>query len=267
MKLKHTLTTCLLAIGLAAARAEDATVSVPGLNSNKSAPASASAPTTATPPAFTDAQLVEEFGWFIGKRVGLTELEFSKAEVDALVKGLTAAAAGKDTPYTLEKIGPLMDEFMQKKQGAYMTKLKNQNNAANAQFFTKLKENKNVQELPSGLRYEVVKQGDGSFPKPTDTVKVNYTGALIDGTVFDSTDKHEPVAPAEFALDQVIPGWTEGIQKISKGGKIKLYVPPSLAYGDDGRPGIPPGSTLVFDVELLEIKPTAPAAPATPGKP
>ena len=68
--------------------------------------------------------------------------------------------------------------------------------------------------------------------------------------------------PAEFPLDQVIPGWTEGIQKVNKGGKIKLYVPPQLAYGDDGRPGIPPGSTLVFEVELLDIKPAAAAAPA-----
>ncbi len=268
MKLKHTLTTCLLAASMIAARAEDNKITVPGLSA-PAAPASAPAATAAAPaaaPAFTEAQLCEEFGWFIGKRVGLTELEFSPAEVAALVKGLQAAAGGKDSPYTLDKIGPLMDEFMQKKQNAYMAKLKDKNTAANIDFFTKLKENKNIVELPSGLRYEIVKQGDGTFPKPTETVKVHYTGTLIDGTKFDSSvDRGEP---AEFGLDQVIPGWTEGIQKVSKGGKIKLYVPPSLAYGDDGRPGIPPGSTLIFDVELLDIKPTAPAAPAaTPAKP
>ena len=101
---------------------------------------------------------------------------------------------------------------------------------------------------------------------PTDTVKVHDTGTLIDGSVFDSSVQRGE--PAEFPLDQVIPGWTEGIQKMTKGGKIKLYVPPQLAYGDDGRPGIPPGSTLIFDVELLEIKaPTAAsAAPALPAK-
>jgi FKBP-type peptidyl-prolyl cis-trans isomerase len=71
------------------------------------------------------------------------------------------------------------------------------------------------------------------------------------------------VQPAEFELDKVITGWTEGLQKINKGGKIRLYVPPQLAYGDEGRPGIPPGSTLIFDVELLDITPT-PAAPETP---
>ncbi len=90
-------------------------------------------------------------------------------------------------------------------------------------------------------------------------MKVNYTGTLVDGTVFDSSAQRGQ--PAEFPLDGVIPGWTEGIQKIGKGGKIKLYVPPELGYGDEGRPGIPPGSTLIFDVELLDIKPT-PAAPA-----
>jgi FKBP-type peptidyl-prolyl cis-trans isomerase len=265
MKLKHTLTTCLLALGLAAAvHAQDPKVSVPGIT-DKAAPA----PASAAAPAFTDAQMLEEYGWFVGKRLGLAELEFNPTEVAQIVKGLMAAAAGKDTPYVADKIGPLMDEFLQKKQTAYIGKLKTKNLAQNNDFFTKLKENKNVKELPSGLRYEVVKEGNGTFPKPTDSVKVNYTGTLIDGSVFDATEKHDDKAPSEFALNEVIPGWTEGIQKVSKGGKIKLYVPPSLAYGDDGRPGIPPGSTLIFDVELLDIKAAAPAVPAaaTPGKP
>jgi FKBP-type peptidyl-prolyl cis-trans isomerase len=87
-------------------------------------------------------------------------------------------------------------------------------------------------------------------------------GKLIDGTEFDSSIKRGE--PAEFPLDQVIPGWTEGIQKMNKGGKIRLHVPPQLGYGDDGRPGIPPSSTLVFDVELLDIKSPPAAAPAAP---
>jgi FKBP-type peptidyl-prolyl cis-trans isomerase len=245
MKLKYSLTLSLLALGLTAAHAQEVKRNEPGK------------PESAPAPAFTDLQLVEEFGWFIGKRVGLTELEFSKGEVDALLKGIAAAASGKDSPYDLEQIGPAMDEFMQKKQTAYMGKLKQQNVSANLEFFNKLKENRNVVELPSGLRYEVTKQGDGTFPKEDHSVKVHYTGTLIDGTVFDSSVQRGE--PAEFGLREVIPGWTEGIQKVSKGGKIKLYVPPHLAYGDDGRPGIPPGSTLIFDVELLDIK-TANAA-------
>ena len=90
---------------------------------------------------------------------------------------------------------------------------------------------------------------------------MNYTGKLIDGTVFDSSERQGK--PFEFPLNKVIAGWTEGLQKISKGGKIKLYVPPQLAYGDEGRPGIPPGATLIFDIELIDITPGAAAdAPA-----
>ena len=262
MKLKTTATITLLALGLTAVRAEDKKITVPGITPAPAAPAAAPAA-----PAFTEAQIVEEFGWFVGKRVGLTELEFTPAEIAAFVKGISIAAAGKDTPFDLEKIGPLMDEFMQKKQDAFSTKAKTKSLAAATAYFTKLKENKNVVELPSGLRYEIVKPGEGAFPKAADTVKVHYTGTLVDGTVFDSSVQRGE--PAEFPLEGVIPGWTEGLQKVNKGGKIKLYVPPHLAYGDDGSKGaIPPGSTLVFDVELLEIKagaaamPTMPAAPA-----
>jgi FKBP-type peptidyl-prolyl cis-trans isomerase len=258
MKQKHIATICLLALGLVPTHAQEVKLNIPG-KTDQPAAAGQTAPAKA---AFTDAQLIEEFGWFIGKRVGLTELEFSKAEVDLLLKGISQAASGKESPYELEKIGPMMDEFMQKKQGAYLGKLKEKNASVNTNFFAKLKENKAIVELPSGLRYEIIKAGDGASPKPTETVKVHYTGTLIDGSVFDSSVQRGE--PAEFPLDQVIPGWTEGIQKMNKGGKIKLYVPPQLAYGDDGRPGIPPGSTLIFDVELLDIKPTsqAPAGPA-----
>jgi FKBP-type peptidyl-prolyl cis-trans isomerase len=260
MKLKHIATIHLLALGLALARAQEVKPTAPATPDQ---PAAASAAASPAKSAYTDAQLIEEFGWFIGKRVGLTELEFTKEEVETLVKGIALAASGKDSPYELEKIGPAMDEYMQKKQQAYLGKLKDKNSSANTSFFNKLKDNKAIVELPSGLRYEVVKAGTGPAPKPTETVKVHYTGTLIDGSVFDSSVQRGE--PAEFPLDQVIAGWTEGIQKVTKGGKIKLYVPPHLAYGDDGRPGIPPGSTLIFDVELLDIKPTA-AATAQPAK-
>jgi FKBP-type peptidyl-prolyl cis-trans isomerase len=212
----------------------------------------------AAAPEFTEQQLIEEFGWFMAKRVGLAELEFSPAQVDALIKGLSIAAAGKDSPYDLDKIGPAMDQFMQRKQTAYMAKLKEKGTAESAAFMADVKKKPDVVVLPSGLMYQILKPGEGPAPKANETVKVHYTGTLVNGTVFDSSvQRGEPV---EFELDQVIPGWTEGLQKISKGGKIKLYIPPQLAYGDEGRQGIPPASTLVFDVELLEIKPTPPAA-------
>jgi FKBP-type peptidyl-prolyl cis-trans isomerase len=259
MKSKSLATLSLLALGLAAAQAQDVKLNIPGQPAQAGQqPAAAPTPAKAE---FTDAQLIEEFGWFVGKRVGLSELALSKEELATFLKGLNDAAAGKDSPYELEKIGPAMDEFMQKKQTAYMEKMKAKNDAANTAYFAKLKENKAVVALPSGLHYEIIKQGEGAMPKTSDTVKVHYTGTLLDGAVFDSSVKRG--TPAEFQLDQVIPGWTEGLQKLNKGGKIKLHVPPQLAYGEEGRPGIPPGSTLVFEVDLLDIVNAAPAAAPT----
>jgi FKBP-type peptidyl-prolyl cis-trans isomerase len=238
----------LLALSGALARGADAPAMAAPADQAQPAPAS----------SFTDAQKIEEVGWIIAKRSQLAELKFTPEEIAAMLKGFSAALEGKPAPYDAAKIGPDLDDLMQKRQAAYFNELKQQG----AAFFTKLKENKNVVETPSGLCYEIVSPGQGPAPKPSDTVDVNYTGTLVDGTVFDSSaDK-----PAEFALSGVIPGWTEGIQKISKGGKIKLYIPASLGYGDQGSQGIPPGSALIFDVELLDVKATPPA-PATPAAP
>ena len=255
MKPKSLLTLCAALLTIAGAHAQNN-------NAATAAPASAAAAPVPAPatPEYTEDQLIEEFGWFMAKRVGLAELDFSQSQIDSLIKGLAAAAAGKDSPYELEKIGPAMDEFMQRKQAAYMAKLKEKGAAESSTFMAEVQTKAGVVVLPSGLVYEIQSAGTGPAPKSTDTVRVHYTGTLVNGTVFDSSvQRGEPV---EFKLDEVIPGWTEGLQKISKGGKIKLYIPPQLAYGDEGRPGIPPASTLVFDVELLEINPP-PAADAT----
>lgn len=251
MKLKNKLTASLLALGVTAfASAQTGTTPAP-----KAEPAS-SAPAAAPAPQYTEAQLLETFGWFIGKRIGLAELGFNPEQTQSIVKGLTSAASGKEAPFDLQKIGPEMDKFMQEKQQQYMAKIHEQSKAETEKFFKEIKSKAGVTVLPSGVAYEIVQPGTGAYPKASDTVRVNYVGTLINGTKFDSSNE-----PVEFPLDQVIPGWTEGIQKINKGGKIKLYIPPQLAYGDDAKPGIPAGSTLIFDVELLDIKAT-PAAPA-----
>ncbi|MEH8796207.1 FKBP-type peptidyl-prolyl cis-trans isomerase, partial [Klebsiella quasipneumoniae subsp. similipneumoniae] len=120
---------------------------------------------------------------------------------------------------------------------------------------------KGVKTSKTGLLYKVEKEGTGDAPKDSDTVVVNYKGTLIDGKEFDNS--YTRGEPLSFRLDGVIPGWTEGLKNIKKGGKIKLVIPPDLAYGKTGVPGIPANSTLVFDVELLDIKP-APKADAQP---
>ena len=113
---------------------------------------------------------------------------------------------------------------------------------------------KEMKTTPTGLKYEVLKQGTGTVsPKATDTVKVHYHGTLLDGTVFDSSvQRGEPIS---FALNRVIPGWTEGLQLMKVGDKFKFEIPPNLAYGPNSpSPKIPPNSTLVFEVELLGIQ-------------
>ncbi len=261
MKLTSRLPVFLLGLGFAAAlQAQEVKVNIPGQNGQAATSGSSQPAAAPAAPQYTDEQLVETMGWFLGKRSGLGDLALTKEQTDAFIRGIQLASAGKESPYDLQKIGPSIDAFVQKKQQDFLAKAKEQSATESAALFAKLKTNKNVVELPDGLRYEVIKAGTGDFPKPTQTVQVNYTGLLTNGTVFDSSVQHG--GPTEFQLDQVIPGWSEGIQKIAKGGKIRLYVPPSLAYGDEARGNIPPAATLIFEVELLNIKDTPPAAPA-----
>jgi len=118
-------------------------------------------------------------------------------------------------------------------------------------FLAENKKRDGVQETTSGLQYEVITMGTGVKPSPTDVVRVHYAGTLIDNTTFDSSvDRGEPV---EFVVNQVIQGWQEGIQLMPVGSKFKFYIPYELGYGENGTGPIPPYSTLVFEVELLEI--------------
>jgi len=138
----------------------------------------------------------------------------------------------------------------QAKQAAEAAK----NRAEGEQFLRDNAKRAGVKTTPSGLQYEVIQQGNGPKPSsPSATVKVHYRGTLLDGSEFDSSYKRGE--PAEFQLDRVIKGWSEGVQLMNVGSKYKFYIPPDLAYGDRGAGGvIPPGAVLVFEVELLEAK-------------
>ncbi|CAM2994842.1 FKBP-type peptidyl-prolyl cis-trans isomerase [Rariglobus hedericola] len=256
MKLTSTFKAALLAFGtVAAVTAQDTPKAVE------------TTPVAAAAPKFTEPQLLETFGWFVGRRMGLSELGFTPEQTAAIIKGIQSSATGAEAPYKIDEIGPELDKFMQAKQADYTAKQRTKSDAASAKFFADIKEKKGIKSLtvdtasgPATLYYEILKEGSGEYPKASNVVKVHYTGTLVDGTVFDSSvERGEPI---EFPLGGVIKGWTEGVQKINKGGKIKLYIPYQLAYGEEGRPPtIPPASTLVFEVELLDFK-DAPSAPA-----
>jgi FKBP-type peptidyl-prolyl cis-trans isomerase len=270
MKIKRSLTICAVSLGLAGlGMAQDIKFSVPPVPAGQDqspapAPAAAPAPeaSAATPaaPAYSDLQKAEEFGWFVSQKVGIAGWGFTQEQAEAVGRGVTEALEGRGSPFEIQKIGPEMDQFTRAHELAAVANAKRKNLAENEALFAKLKQDKDIVETPSGLRYKIIQQGTGGTPGPTDTVTVNYEGRLVNGVMFDSSAQHGG-KPAEIALSSTIPGWVEGLQKVGKGGKIVLVIPPDLAYGDNN-PNLPPSAALVFNIELIDFKPTPPAAPA-----
>lgn len=189
-----------------------------------------------------------------------------KLDKEQLVQGVQDAFADK-SKLSDEEIEKTLQSFEGRVKEAAKTKMK-QDAKENADKGTKYRDTfakeKGVKKTNSGLLYQVEKEGTGAAPKDSDTVVVNYKGTLVDGTEFDNSYKRGE--PLSFRLDGVIPGWTEGLKHLKKGGKIKMVIPPALAYGETGVPGIPANSTLVFDVELLDIKSEAEAKAADAAK-
>jgi len=167
-----------------------------------------------------------------------------------LAKGMLDAKEGKNTLDEQMAQGYVMT-YMQNRQMEKMKAMYGKNIDEGEKFLSENKKREGVQETTSGLQYEVVIMGTGEKPGPSDVVKVHYTGKLLDDTTFDSSiDRGEPVT---FGVNQVIMGWQEGLQLMPAGSKFKLYIPYELAYGDQGQGPIPPFSTLIYDVELIEI--------------
>ncbi len=192
----------------------------------------------------------------LGSR-NLSELSLTPAQVGMMEKGMADTLAGKKSLVDLAAYEPKVQEFAKAKVAAAGEARKAKEAGAVEEYAKK----PGAQKTASGLIYIPVKAGTGASPAATDKVKVNYEGKLMDGTVFDSSYKRGQ--PIEFGLNQVIPCWTEGVQKMKVGGEATLVCPPSIAYGERGAPGaIPPNAALVFKVELLGVTPAAAAAPA-----
>lgn len=202
----------------------------------------------------TDLQKISySLGADIGKNFKMQEVQL---DVDMMAKGIRDAMAGGTFAMTdedMEKTMAAFQEVMMQKQQQRTMAQSSENRKIGEEFLAANKKKEGVVVLPSGLQYKVITEGNGAKPAATDEVTVHYRGTLIDGKEFDSSYKRNE--PTSFPLNRVIRGWTEGLQLMSVGSTYEFYIPSDLAYGDRQMgPDILPGSTLVFVVELLDIK-------------
>ncbi len=206
----------------------------------------------------------EKNSYYQGQSIGFSIANFLKTQkldgkIDQkyIVSGIMNVLKRDSLLLSRDSVMPFIQDYMQKNH----EKIKADNLEKGNKFLEDKKKNSKVQATESGLLYEVIKEGDGEQPTSNSEVKVNYTGKLTDGKVFDESKKGEPVG---FNLMSVIPGWTEGLQLMKTGAKYKFYIPAHLAYGANGSPdgSIGPNEVLEFEVELVETK----EAEAAPGQ-
>lgn len=193
-------------------------------------------------------------GYKLGERI---QKEMTDLNVDGFVSGFKDAyAGGKDRKLADEEMQAAIQGYQETRVAQMRDEMKakgDKNAVMGKAFLAENGKKPGVTTTASGLQFEVLAQGTGAKPKATDIVKAKYHGTLIDGTVFDSTRERGDV-PAEFPLNRVIPGWTEGLQMMNKGAKYKFYIPSELAYGERGAgPQVGPNAVLIFEVELVDF--------------
>jgi FKBP-type peptidyl-prolyl cis-trans isomerase len=223
-----------------------------------------------TPPALTTKK--DKFSYALGMSQGTgMATNFHKLGVEfnpaLIIQGLKDGLAGGKTQLTEEEARAIIMEVqndVQKQQQEKVKQLGDTNKKEGDAFLAANKAKEGVVTLPSGLQYKILTAGTGPKPALTDTVSCNYRGTFVNGTEFDSSYKGGK--PVSFPVNGVIKGWTEALQLMPVGSKWQLFIPSDLAYGPGGRPGMPPNSTLVFEVELLSVQEKKPeaAAPDTP---
>ncbi len=225
-----------------------------------------SAQSESEPEAVDSDAAMRSMGFAMASQLRL-DIGFSDEELQAIFEGMRLAATGSPQPDGYqEAIVQAQQIYMQRmqdfqaKEQQRAAELAQANAAQMDNFFAELDNRDGVQKTASGLRYEMILEGTGKSPAPTDRVKVNYTGTLIDGREFDANDN------VEFMVNRVVPGFSEGLQLLKEGGKARLYIPSELGYGNSpARPGsiIQPGDALIFDLELLDVIeiPPPPSAP------
>ncbi|TDT44306.1 FKBP-type peptidyl-prolyl cis-trans isomerase FklB [Halospina denitrificans] len=205
-------------------------------------------------------KLSYSMGTIFAERIGE---DMQDLDTDAFVAGIIDGLEGNEKQLSDEEIQASIQDY-QKRMQQEMADAQNQGGQEQQQgnatenleqseaFLEENAERDEVKTTESGLQYEVLEEGDGQSPEADDRVTVHYTGMLTDETVFDSS--RERGEPTTFGLQQVIPGWTEGLQLMQEGGRYKFYIPPELAYGENAPSSIGPNQALIFDVELIEVK-------------
>ena len=193
---------------------------------------------------------MDKFSYGLGMGIGqnLLSMGVKEMSIEDFVKGIKDILSGNNTEMTHAEAQKVVNEHFRKlSEEAYAS-----NKAAGEKFLAENAKKQGIVTLPSGLQYEVIKEGKGKKPSATDRVQCHYEGTLIDGTVFDSSIKRGE--PAIFGVNQVIRGWVEALQLMKEGAKWRLYIPYNMAYGENGAGEmIPPYSALVFDVELIKV--------------
>ncbi|MGC3977264.1 MAG: FKBP-type peptidyl-prolyl cis-trans isomerase [Paludibacteraceae bacterium] len=195
----------------------------------------------------------EQFaGWINQQEKSFLGDSTLKFDYNLLKQGVVNGLNKFEKGMTTEKIQEYINNVMKARYEKKMEEKFGANKTTGEKFLAENAKKPGVVTTPSGLQYEVISKGTGALPKDTDKVKVNYEGKLLNDTIFDSSYKRKQ--PAEFYVNQVIKGWTEGLQLMPVGSKYRLYIPQNLGYGAQDQGKIPPFSTLVFDVELLSIE-------------
>lgn len=201
---------------------------------------------------------MDKLSYALGIGIGsqLAGMGAKELNIDDFAQAIKDVISGSELKVDNAEAQTLVQNFFQEqeaKQQAAAAEAGKAAKAAGEAFLAENGEKDGVVTLPSGLQYQVLKEGDGKKPSATDQVVCHYEGTLIDGTVFDSS--YQRNQPATFGLNQVIPGWTEGVQLMQEGAKYRFFIPYNLAYGERGAGAqIPPFAALVFDVELIEVK-------------
>lgn len=193
---------------------------------------------------------MDKISYALGLGIGhqLKNMGIENFSVEDFAQSIKDVMEEKATAMTSQEAQTLLNTYFQEKQKAESQKAISEGKA----FLEENAKKEGVVTTKSGLQYEILTEGIGKQPKATDTVRCHYEGSLINGSVFDSSYKRGE--PAEFGLNQVIPGWTEGVQLMKEGAKYRFYIPYLLGYGENGAgSSIPPYSTLIFDVELIKV--------------